>query len=219
MESHQPLGPDADFPQPPWRLRGRVWIVPAAVPLELARRLVPSHVRVLAILPGYTLGGLLFARYGRGSSLAYRELLVVGALVRSGWRAGLWTPRVWVDSPTSAAAGRSLWGLPKQLASFAGESPTISVDHYATLRLATGRSRWALPVPVIAAVFGQRRDGEVWTPAYGLAAIGGVRARVELPPQSPLAALGLRPAGFALAGRVRMTLAAARRVSGGVADH
>lgn len=210
-------GPEEAFPHPPWRLRARFWIVPAVVPLELARRLVPRHVRVLPILPGRTLGGVLVARYGPGSSLAYRELLTVGALVRSGRRVGLWTPQVWVDSEASVAAGRSLWGLPKELASFDGEPPSVRVGGDTALRLATGRPRWALPVPVIAAVFGRRRDGEVWTPAYGLAAVGAVRARLHLPPESPLASLGLRPARFAVAGRARVTFRAARHVNAGVA--
>ena len=218
MEPHQPLGPVGEFPQPPWRLRARFWIVPAIVPLELARRLVPPHVRVLPILPGRTLGGLLLARYGPGSSLAYRELLIVGALVRSGRRVGLWTPRIWVDSATSAVAGRSLWGLPKQLASFVGDPPMVRVGGDVALSLATGRLRLAVPVPVITPVFGRRRDGEVWTPAYGLAAIGAVRARLHLPPQSPVAALGLRPARFALAGRARVRFPAARHVNAGVPD-
>ena len=218
MEPHQPVGQLGELPQPPWRLRGRFWIVPAIVPLELARRLVPSHVRVLPILPGRTLGGLLLARYGSASSLAYRELLIVGALVQSGRRVGLWTPRIWVDSATSAAAGRSLWGLPKQLASFDGDPPGVRVGAYTVLRVAAGRSRVVLPVPVIAAVFGQRADGEVWTPVYGLAAIGAVRARLDIPPESPLRSVGLRPARFAVAGRARVRFPAARRVDAGVAD-
>lgn len=198
------------FPQPPWRLRARFLIVPAVVPLELARQLVPEHVRVLPVLPGHTLGGLLVARYGSGSTLAYRELFVVAALVRSGRRVGLWAPRIWVDSAASVAAGRSLWGLPKQLASFDGNPPIVRVGGYTAVRLATGRPRLTLPVPLIAAVFGQRLDGEVWTPAYGLAAIGPVRARVDLAPESLLASLGLRPARFAVAGRARVTFPAAR---------
>lgn len=212
-------GPPArPFPQPPWRLRARFWFVPAVVPLERACRLAPRHVRVLPILPGHTLGGLLLARYGAGSSLAYRELLVVGALARSGRRVGLWTPRIWVDSAASAAAGRSLWGLPKQLASFRGDSPAVRHGDNTSMCLSTGRARLALPVPVVAAVFGRRPGGVVWTPAYGVAAIGPVRARLELAPESPLRSLGLRPARFAVAGLAYVRFAAARHVNARVAD-
>ena len=164
-------------------------------------------------MPGHTLGGVLLARYLRGSTLSYRELLVACALVRSRRRVGLWIAYAGVDSPASAAAGRALWGLPKQLASFADDPPAVAVDGSPVLRLRAPRPRPALPVPLLAPVFGRREDGEVWTAGLGIAALGAGPAELQVEAESPLAALELRPAAFALAGRARVFLPAARRLT------
>ena len=152
------------------------------------------------------------ARYGGGSSVSYSELLAVGALVSARRRVGLWIAGAWVDSATSAAGGRALWGLPKQGGSFEGEPAVVRVGADTALRLAAERPRPAALLPLLAPVFGEREDGEVWTVGYGVAALGLTRARLSIPPGSPLESLGLRPAGYALAGRARVSLPAARRL-------
>lgn len=61
--------------------------------------------------------GAALVDYQEGSELLYRELLVARPV-----RAGRWgrvrITDMWVDDEESSAAGRSLWGLPKELADF-----------------------------------------------------------------------------------------------------
>jgi acetoacetate decarboxylase len=61
--------------------------------------------------------GAALVDYQEGSELLYRELLVARPV-----RAGRWgrvrVTDIWVDDEESRAGGRSLWGLPKEMAHF-----------------------------------------------------------------------------------------------------
>jgi len=104
------------FPPAPWRLEGRldlsVWLVPAR---DLAFEPPPGW-RPLTLFGRCVVGGV-WARYGPGGDLAYREL-AVGVAVRRRARLGVTLPWIWVDSARSRDGGRSLWAIPKRLASF-----------------------------------------------------------------------------------------------------
>jgi len=82
------------------------------------RSLVPPDLDIISVLPGKTLGILYLASYGRGSVLAYNELIVVPALTRYRKNVGVWISHIYVDHPDSMAGGREIWGLPKELAQF-----------------------------------------------------------------------------------------------------
>ena len=109
----------ATYPPAPWRIAGPTVICPALVPLDVARAHVPADVDVVAVAPGRTAGGFLLARYQGGSTLHYGELLVFPALTRVRGSVGIWVSHAYVDSPASLAGGRHMWGVPKDLATFA----------------------------------------------------------------------------------------------------
>lgn len=116
------------FPPAPWRLRGEAILRVQALPLERVRQFVPPELSVVPVWPGRTLGGLFVARYGGGSTRQYHELMVIPALVRRGRRVGGWVSHIYVDDLQSLAAGRHVWGLPKQAAQFSWQSSEEGID-------------------------------------------------------------------------------------------
>lgn len=179
-----------EYPPAPWRLRGRAVVVPVPIRVERARPFVPDDVQLVAV-GGWTAGGILLADYDETATLSYRELIVFPGLVRSGARVGMWVSHIVVDLEASVAGGRDIWGLPKELAS--------SAAHLVVARVRPPRVR--LPLPLAPAIFGRGAGGELlWTAAAGTLRGGPALARLAVPPQSPLAPLGLDGTWPALAG-------------------
>ncbi len=167
------------------------------VGIGAARALVPSDCDVVAVGPGKTLGGLLFLSYEAGSTLAYRELNVVAALVRVGTHLAFYLPRLYVDNPASLAGGRAIWGVPKEKATFdvavRGAERTVVVHgrrgDVCRLRASAKRTglRMALPLPAL----GMDDDRFLFFTGRLHARIGLTRATVEMPPDGDFASLGL----------------------------
>ncbi len=162
-----------------------------------ARAFVPDGLGVVSVLPGKTVGGLYAAAYEHDSVLEYNELIVVPALTRYAGRLGFWVSHIYVDNPASAAGGRAIWGLPKQMARFSWteEGPTCTARVWRGGRLLCAiRSRrrlrlWRQPARLPAlSVRGARvlRTEGVVTARVHLAS-----GRARVPPASPFAALGL----------------------------
>lgn len=98
------------YPPPPWHMLGQCWggLFHAAQPLALPAGL--HHV-----LPAcWLVVGLV--RYREGT-LRYDEFFTASA-ARAGLRMGLFIHNIWVNDADSQAGGRSIWGLPKELATF-----------------------------------------------------------------------------------------------------
>lgn len=108
------------YPPAPWYFQGQAYIGlfradrPARLPAGL-RPLLNRHWRVVALI-----------RYQAGT-LRYDEL-IVGSLARQGWRVGVYIPTIWVDSMPSLRGGRHIWGLPKELATFAWAGDTVQIS-------------------------------------------------------------------------------------------
>jgi acetoacetate decarboxylase len=188
---------DSAFPLAPWHLRG--WGIATVQPVErrAAQAFVPPDCDVVAVVPGKTLGGLLFLSYESGSTLVYRELNVVAALVRVGTRLAFYLPRLYVDSPASLAGGQAIWGVPKEAAAFdvatRGAERTVVVHgrggDVCLLRASAPRTgiRLSLPMPAL----GTRDYRFLFFTGRVHARFGLVRATVELPRDGELAALAL----------------------------
>lgn len=117
MRTPAPTDSGAAYPAPPWVLTGTMtfslFAVPARAVPELTAHLPRGHRAVN--LGGNAIVGLAVAQYGSGGDLAYDELLVA-VLTRCGLRPRATVTQIWVDSPASQAGGRSLWAIPKALA-------------------------------------------------------------------------------------------------------
>lgn len=152
-----PTGPPAaDYPAPPWKARGVLWMS------VLTAREAPELPADLSPVGGRRTLLLVLARYTEGS-LRYDEF-AVGSLARRGRRVGLFCHRIWVDSAASLRGGRRLWGIPKELARFSWDAETVRIRDdngpVAALRLGPhGRAR----IPVLRA------------PSSGFGRIGGER--------------------------------------------
>jgi hypothetical protein len=104
-----------DYPPEPWDLRATVhlslWLVDHRILPKL-----PGAVRPI-VLFGKACVGSVWIVYRPGGVLEYNEVAFV-VVVRHGMTLGLTITDIWVDSPASAAGGRQLWAIPKQLARF-----------------------------------------------------------------------------------------------------
>jgi hypothetical protein len=141
------------FPPAPWHFHGQAYVGlfradrPASLPAGL-RPLFNPHWRVVALI-----------RYQAGT-LRYDEL-IAGSLARQGARAGVYIPTIWVDSEPSLRGGRRIWGLPKELATFAWAGDTVQISDaagpLATLSI-DSRAAWLPPLWALGPGIG-RLDG------------------------------------------------------------
>ena len=160
-------------PAPPWHLNGEFVIVPALVKPR-------------------ALGGVLLANYTSGT-LVYRELIVFERATRR----GMVISHIYVDDEQSLSGGREIWGLPKELATFAYgpsrfEASQGNVLLSARIRRRPGRLPLLVPAPIVSEAGA----------TLGIARVKAAPALVTLdvPPDSPFAHLGLGGTHLALAG-------------------
>jgi acetoacetate decarboxylase len=167
---------------------------------ERARELIPAQLPVISVAPGKTLGALWIAAYERGSTLEYRELIVGCGLTRHGTHLGLWISHIFVDEPRSLAAGREVWGLPKELASFTGRlagGGELAV-HRGTQLLCEARwqvPRWHLPAPLYVPALTRVKEVLCAFAGRGATRLAACAGQLEVPDSSPLR--GLVPEGRA----------------------
>jgi hypothetical protein len=182
------------YPPPPWRSYNQMWMglfavdAPPALPAGL-RPLLSSRWVILGLI-----------RYLEGSTLQYDEL-IIGSMARRGFRTGLFVHHIWVDSETSLWGGRRIWGLNKELATFAWDGDTVRVtdDAGPIVTMTVDRTPRTSPrLPAIAPGFGQR-DGR-WVHVTGTvqARLGKVDLRVdEWSPRFPYRLAGVPRLAFA----------------------
>lgn len=182
------------YPPAPWRLQGHA--VCSFHLLDISRVMASAlpELPVVAVLPGKTLGGICLATYGAGSVLEYHELIVISALVRNRRRLGAWISHIYVDSASSVAGGREIWGLPKQRAEFTWDNSLGSTvvrqgeRTLCTLKPARRRSLGRLPAFIPA--FSQRGAELVWFKGTGTAQLGLARGTFDVSSSSPFSTLG-----------------------------
>lgn len=195
------MAPSApEIPPAPWDLAGDFFAVGGLIPLSRARAFVPAELEIVTVLPGMTLGALAFARYGEGSVLSYSELLVMPALVRAGDAVGGWISHIYVDDETSRQGGRSIWGLPKELATFDWQAQVEPRGMDSTLLRVSRDGKllvdyWAAPrwfsvptafdLPVISQVDGQAKS---WRAAFNCR-MRMASYYLEIAPDAPFASL------------------------------
>lgn len=172
------------YPPEPWELHGRacvsVWPVRATA-------LPPLPVRPVTVF-GRAVVGTAFVDY-RPPGMAYHEVLAA-VLVRRGLRFGVSIARIWVDSPTSLAGGRELWGIPKEPAEFEwGRDLAASArdEHgpIASVRARTPRS--GVRLPAAGSTWQAFGGGLARTPLRATGRVAPVRATWRIDPSGPLA--------------------------------
>jgi acetoacetate decarboxylase len=184
------------YPPAPWSLFGSGVFTLHRVEIDRARPFVPPQLQIVPILPGKTLGVLLLIQYGPGSVLEYHELIVVPALVRFGWRVGIWVSHIYVDHPESVAGGREIWGLPKELAEFAWDLETkgaVSVRQgdRTLCVLQGGQPRLMAPIPMFLPAISLLDGSVLRFNSRFRCRLGPSRGRVEAPPATPFAPFDL----------------------------
>ena len=187
------------YPPEPWYLGGSMLVSTFLVPLDEMPVGMPGRYPIR--VGGRALVGVAFANYVPGGVLDYDELLVAVPNVGDGG-ARVTIPQIWVDSPTSQAGGRELWGIPKQLGQFErvergnrvrvsmsdDRGPVASIRAQYGLPLLPGMRQLALP---ILQELGGRR---ILSHNRLIGRVTGLRASVTFDPAGPLGWLaGRRP--------------------------
>jgi acetoacetate decarboxylase len=190
-------GAEIRYPPPPWKLHGQAACVFGLVPVTKAQAFVPSDISIVRVQSGRALAAIYAASYEAGSTLRYRELIVIPALVRHGWRIGAWISHIYVDDPRSVAGGRAIWGLPKEMAAFTLDEAAGTVCvHQGSQRLCTlraGGTRALLRLPVLLPALSplRRLQRLLWFAGTGTTRVAIRRVELDIPEQSPLYPLGL----------------------------
>lgn len=185
-------------PPPPWQLEGSAAISPWLVDARAARKLVPSPFEVLEVLPGYALGVVFATSYSSSPVGGYDEVGYAPALVQAGGDWGWYVSHLFVDSAFSRESGRSIWGLPKELARilWQHQDNRLQVDldlrGQAVCRLHSRQRGAALPGRLRVPILSLRENVPVrsWLRLQARLAPGSSRLRVAR--GSPLEGLGLR---------------------------
>lgn len=214
---------DSQYPPAPWRLRG--WAVQSLhlVDIVAVRPILPPGLRIMPVAPGRTLGCTYVAGYGPGSVLEYHELIVLPALTWRAGRIGFWVSHIYVDHPASAAGGRAVWNLPKELAEFSVEEGggrrrvEVSQGGRRLLGIESGRARGGLPLRVPLPAFGTLDGTPRFFTGWARSRLGVAGLRVEPAVDGPFAGLGLgRPLlGLSFAGLDLLAAAPKSTVGGG----
>lgn len=192
-------------PPAPWRLRGDAAILLAPVRLTATRAVRLPPGLTLVGVSGWTVGGVLLARYDETATLPYHELIVFSGLARPAGsaRVAAIVSHLYVDSEASLAGGRAIWGLPKELADFGWSPARVTVRQAGrTLLDARIRRRRGIraPLPLLAPALGTLDGTPAVAVGRGILRGGPALARLEVPAESPFARLGLQGARLGVAG-------------------
>lgn len=185
-------------------MRGDAVVAVKLVRKERAQPLVPPDARIVCVWPGRTLAVLFLAQYHTSPVGEYRELIVAPAIVRMRSRVGFWISHILVDSEASMIAGRSIWALPKELASMQWQSASethMQVD--APLLKLSARfptPRASLRVPFVGAALSRLSGHTKQFGVRGIANVGTTRAKIELTAGPDLQALEFQGATTMFAG-------------------
>lgn len=181
-------------PQPPWKLKGYGFLVLHWVDIDRVRPLIPQHLQIFSFFPGKTLGGVYVGLYEEGSTLRYSELIAVPALIYHQGKIGAWISHIYVDNPDSMAGGRTLWGLPKEMAQFEWETPSSVTIKQGDRLLCNLRSHWNLAGiehPIQVPAFSLLNSQLVQFSGQGNLKWHWAGVDVKIPTESPIADLGM----------------------------
>lgn len=153
-----------EYPPPPWRLGGEQW----AGLFHTENPVQATSARDLGAKPIFSRRlGIALLQYSAGT-LCYDEL-IVGVLVRIGWKPCLWIRDIWVSDVRSQAAGIDEWNLPKQLANFHREGNRVRVEDdrglVVSIRAERPRTHWPWGFGVVP--IAGSKDGS-WKTANGV---------------------------------------------------
>lgn len=164
--------------------------------LDVVRPWIPSPLKIVPVFPGCTLGALYLARYEVGSSLEYQELIVAPALVRHRMHIGGWVSHIYVDNEISAAGGRGIWALPKQIAQFQWakegheERVRVTQDGQTLCSLTASPSGRGLRAPIYTPMLRWMSGRLLAFRGTGWGTLSSGRAELSVPATSPFAAFG-----------------------------
>jgi hypothetical protein len=179
-------------------LRGDAAVAVRLVRKELVRPLVAPDAHIVCVWPGRTLAVLFLAHYHASPVGEYRELIVAPGIVRVRGRVGFWISHILVDSEASMIAGRSIWALPKEIASMQWQSVSYT-DMRVDAPLLKLSARFPTPrasvrLPFIGAALSRRSGVTKQFSVRGIASVGTVGTKIDMMAGTDVQALGFQAA-------------------------
>jgi hypothetical protein len=188
------------YPQAPWTLQGYALQTLHLIDVERSRPFIPPELEIVSVFPGKTLGGVYLSYYGSGSVLEYSELIVIPGMVKHEDKFGGWVSHIYVDNADSVAGGRSIWGLPKELAEFTwekGDRAGVTVSQGDQLLCSLSYTDALLPVstwwrqPLIGTAFSSQNSELLFFKSKFESQLKAVSGKLEIPAESPFSPLKL----------------------------
>jgi acetoacetate decarboxylase len=183
------------YPAVPWSLQGYAVQTVHLINVDCVRNLIPDEFEIFSILPGKTIGGVYLSKYESDSVLEYSELIVVPGLVSYQGKIGGWVSHIYVDNPDSVAGGREIWGLPKELADFTWELDKRVVVQQGNQTLCSldynKQSLLSWPQWFGWSSYSTQDANVLSFPFEFKFKLGFIGSKLEVPAQSPFAALKL----------------------------
>lgn len=157
---------------------------------------MPGNMKIVAVYPGKTLGGIYLASYGIGSTLVYNELAIICAVTKYAGKLGIWISHIYVDDLRSLKSGPEMWGWPKEFAQFSweqGKKDIINVKQNGKelCSVIAGKPVVHLDLPVIMPAFGSVKNDIRWFRGKGRMDMGFARTKIQIPRDSPFSCLNL----------------------------
>lgn len=205
-----------EYPPAPWKIQGRAVLALQLVGTARVRPLIVPELKIISLFPGKTLGGVYLASYQPGSVLEYNELGVIAALVHYSGKIGLWVSHIYVDNAISAAGGREIWGLPKELAEFIWKEDEKCITVYQGEQLLCtfrwGRQLWMWRMRAGLPGYTVLGSHLLFSTGEAVFCLGLSTATLTIPKKSPFAMVGLDRPWLAIHQREMVMVARAPEV-------
>ena len=143
----------APYPARPWIQYGDGWVFQTEIDVSAARTIVPASFDIIETKrgSGKTNGAVYLVQYTAESTVVYSEAIFVCAEVSyKGAHTGNWVGNIWVDNEAALQAGREVWKLQKEMATFewsastapapASEAATAAGEHIQRVTITTPAS-------------------------------------------------------------------------------
>lgn len=188
--------PETSYPPAPWRSSGQLWTGLFTIDSALQLPEGVSHFlgpnKLMISIVRYTEGTLIYDEF------------IAGPVVRRGPFIGILVEHIWVNNESSLRGGRSIWGMPKQMAEFTWNDDCVRITDEKGLVAVLNVGRHICPIPcpwMPAPGFGKLNEKWAFTTAHLSGWIGKSGLVIRewsyrfnyIPDETPVSGIAMNP--------------------------